>query len=347
MKAINTIKGQVYADDVGLICPHEHLFLDMTYEAIEPQSQEEKALFTSEIKMEHLGVLRRNPYVLRTNLILDDVEDAISESECLLKYGCNLLLDLTSKGLGRDIKKLKEVSDRTELNIVAGCGLFVHDTISAEYESKTSEELAKWMIDEIQNGIDGTDIKAGVIGEIGVSERIYPIEERSLKAAAMANIKTGLPVFVHTYPWSRAGLEAIEILLSSGVKASDICICHLDVTFDYEYIKLALDKGIYLEFDNIGKEFYFDAQDGAFSGGPFETDIARARMLKRLVAEGHADRLLVANDLCLKTMLHKYGGWGYDHIYKNFIPMLRMEGLEEETIKQVINTNPRTFLFGQ
>jgi len=345
MRKLNTVCGTVSADEVGIICPHEHLFLDMTHEAVEPKTEEEKALFYGDIHMKDIGTLHRNPYIVRTNLILDDVQDALDETADLAKFNCNLLIDVTTVGLGRDFRLLKEFCRKSKLNVAAGTGLFVHDALPGMYETKTAEEIAAWMIDEIENGHCDTGIKPGVIGEIGTSEVIYPVEEKALRAAAIASVKTGLPVYIHTFPWSRAGLDAIRILMDGGVDPKDICICHLDVTFDDEYMRQVLDLGVYLEFDNFSKEFYFEPQDGAFSGGPFATDVARVGKIKELINEGYVDQILLADDLCLKASLHKYGGWGYDHVFKNIIPMMRMEGISEEDIRQMIEVNPKRFLF--
>ena len=345
MRKLNTVTGVVSADEVQLICPHEHLFLDMTHEAVEPKSEQEIERFYSEIKMCDLGVLRRNPYIVRTNLILDDVDTAVYETEFLKQHKCNLLVDVTTEGLGRDFEKLKEFCQKSDVKIIAGTGLFVHDALPEKFESMSSHEIADWMLDEIRNGEEKTGIKPGVIGEIGTSEVIYPIERKSLEAAAIVSVKTNLPVYLHTYSWSRAGLEAVDILIENGVKPSNICICHLDVTFDDEYMLEVLDRGVYLEFDNFGKEFYFEEQDGAFSGGPFETDVARVRKLKELIGKGYCDRLLLANDLCLKASLRHFGGWGYDHVFTNIVPMMRMEGISDADIKKIVYDNPRTFLF--
>lgn len=346
MKSIQTVTGPMRPEEVKLVCMHEHLILDMTHEAVEPRTSEEKELFYGDISMENLGLLRRNPYVVRTNLILDSVEDAASEIALLQKCGCNLLLDLTSVGLGRDVCKLRRIAEQTGMRIACGCGLFVHDSRVEAYTQASVEELTAWMLREIREGVEDTGIRPGVIGEIGTSEIIYPMERRALLAAARASQETGLPVYVHTYPWSRAGLEAVDLLLENGMPAYQICLCHLDVTFDEEYILQALDKGVFVEFDNIGKEFYFEPADGAFSGGPFETDVSRARMIRKLIGKGYIAQLVMANDLCLKSSLKKYGGWGYEHLFTNFVFMLKMEGVEQSAIERMLRENPLHFLFG-
>jgi len=210
VKSIRTVCGEMRAEEAGLICVHEHLILDMTHEAVAPKTEAERALFHGGIRMENLGVLRRNPYLVRTNLELDSVEDAADELRPLIGIGCNLLLDLTSVGLGRDVRKLRQISERTGLNIACGCGLFVRDSRVGPYSDWSADAIARWMLREIRDGIEDTGIRPGVIGEIGTSEIIHPLERRSLLAAAAASTETGLPVYVHTYPWNRAGLEAID-----------------------------------------------------------------------------------------------------------------------------------------
>lgn len=345
MRKLNTVRGVISADEVGLICPHEHLFIDMTHEAVEPKTEEEKALFYGDIHMKDLGVLHRNPYIVYTNLVLDDIDLALEETACLADYGCNLFVDVTSVGVGRDLMKVKQFCKKSDLNVIVGTGLFVHDALPEMYEHKSVEEIAAWMIDEIENGHCDTGIKPGVIGEIGVSEKIYPVEEKSLRAAAIASVKTDLPIYLHTFPWNRVALDAVKMLIADGVKPENICICHLDVTFDDEYMRQALDLGIYLEFDDLSKEFFFEPQEGAFAGGPFETDVSRVHKLKELIAEGYVNQILLANDLCLKGSLHKYGGPGYDHAFRNFVPMMRLYGISEEDIHTLIHVNPKRFLF--
>ncbi len=345
MRKLNTVRGVISAEEVDLICPHEHLFIDMTHEAVEPQTEAEKEFFYGEIQMKDLGVLHRNPYILYDNLLLQDVDLAVEETNCLADYGCNLLVDVTTVGVGRDMMKLKEFCKKSKLNVIAGTGLFVHDALPEMYEHMTVRQIADWMINEIRNGHCDTGIKPGVIGEIGVSEKIYPIEEKSIRAAAIASVETDLPIYLHTYPWNRVALDAVKMLIADGVKPENICICHLDVTFDDEYLRQALELGIYLEFDNLSKEFFFEPQEGSFAGGPFETDVARVHKLKELIAEGYIDQLLLANDLCLKGSLHRYGGVGYDHAFRNFVPMMRLYGISEADIRKIVYDNPKRFLF--
>ena len=346
MSEINTVNGRISAQDVKRILIHEHLLINMTHEAIPPAAEAALSLYHGDVKPENIEALRKNPYIIRENLVLDDVDTAIAELAAAEHAGVNVLVDLTTVGLGRDVLRLRQISDASKVHIVAGCGFFVHDSLPETYLSWSVEKIAAWMISDIEKGIDDTDIKAGIIGEIGTSEKIYPIEEKSLYAAARAYAATGLPVMVHIYPWSEAGLQAAQLLLSEGVPPEKICICHVDVSFNESFMLRLLDLGVYIEFDNFGKEFDFEKQEGAFAGGPFEKDYQRVQMLARLCNEGYTSRILLANDVCTKSLLRAFDGNGYVHLFNNIIPMMRDAQIEDAVIQTLLHENPMRFLFG-
>lgn len=341
---IETVLGPIDASQLGVVAPHEHFFIDTTFEAQTPQDDEALALFESDVSIHNIDVLRRNPFLVRDNMVLEDLDTAVYEVNRFKKAGGTTIVDLTNIGIKRDLKKIREVSRRTGVNVIAGCGLYTGLTIPAPYTEMSADQLADWMIDEIRNGEKETGIKPGVIGEIGTSETVEPLEATSLRASAYANLETGLPIYIHTYPWSRASLEAVDILTSEGVRPDQICICHLDVAFDYDYLCRVFDKGVYAMFDNFGKEYYFPKQDAVFSGGPFETDLDRVRMIIRMIQDKHTDRLMLATDVCLKSLLHSYGGWSYDHIFTNIQMMMENEGISLEDIDTILMKNPVRFI---
>ncbi len=341
---IETVTGPINEDELGIIAPHEHFFIDTTFEAQMPQDEKARILFESKVQMNNLDVLRRNPFLVKDNMVLDDFATAVYELQHFKSAGGRTLVDLTNIGIDRDLGTIRELSIAAGVNIIAGCGLYYSLSIPEPYRSMSVDELTDWMIDDIENGEPGTGIKPGVIGEIGTSEYIDDLEERSLRASARANLATGLPVYVHTYPWSRAAFEASEILIEEGVRPDQICICHVDVEINDELIHDLLKLGVYVEFDDFGKEYYFPKSDAAFSGGPFATDPERVRAMIGLVKEGYANRIIAATDVCLKALLHTYGGWGYDHVFTNIIPMMENEGMSPDAVNMIIHENPKRFI---
>jgi phosphotriesterase-related protein len=339
-----TVTGPTDVSNLGITLPHEHLFLDLRNQFTEFVDPEKRRISHEPLRMDNLGVVRRNPYGIKDNLVIDDLDLAVREAEAFKALGGKTIVDCTSIGIRRDPKKLRDLALRTGLNIIAGCGYYTYDTHPAEMDKWSPEQIADQILGEMTVGIDGTDIKAGIIGEIGTSNPIRPNEEKNLLAGALAFKKTGAGIQVHTYPWAQAGLEAVDILVRAGVNPAKIVICHTDIDINLDYIKALLEKGVFIEFDNFGKEFYIDPADRGFAGGIFARDIDRVTSLKVLIESGYEKQLLITNDLCLKCMLRHYGGWGYDHIVRNVVPMMLDNGISTEVVKGMLEDNPRSLL---
>lgn len=190
-------------------------------------------------------------------------------------------------------------------------------------------------------GMDHTGVRSGVIGEIGTSQQIHPNEKKVLQAAGKAQSQSRIPVFIHVYPWSENGIEVLDILESEGADPSQIVICHSDVEMNLNYMISVMKRGAFIEFDNFGKEFWIPIEKRKFAGGNFATDRDRVQVIRKLVDLGYQNRLLITNDICLKAMLHAYGGWGYDHILSNVVPMLIEVGVEEKIVWEIIIKNPQ------
>lgn len=330
-----TVTGPVDTQEMGITLPHEHLFIDLRNQFTEFEDSEKRRISRQTLGMENLGVVRLNPYAIKDNLVFEDLELTIQEIERFKTAGGSTIVDCTSVGIHRNPEKLRIVAERTGLNIVAGCGYYTHDTHPAEMDGWSAKEIAERMVGELTVGMDGTDIKAGVIGEIGTDNPIHPNEWKNLVAAGLAFKQTGAAVLVHTNPWARFGLEIVDLLIKQGVIPPKIVICHADVQVDLPYIRSLLKRGVFVEFDNFGKEFYVDRLR------VFSRDIERVRAIKDLLNEGYGKQILITNDLCLKSMLHRYGGWGYDHILSNIVPMMREQDIDAETIGLFLQDNPR------
>ena len=334
MMKIQTVNGAIPATDCSMILSHEHLFIDLRNQAsaeslLRPVTPDDRQL------------LMCDPYSIRDNLLIDNFDTAADECRKLLTAGCNLVVDCTTNEIGRDPELLKKLSDVSGMNIVMGCGFYTGDTHREDFLQSSIEEAAEKLLFEIENGIGG--IKPGVIGEIGTGKSILPGEYKALQVASIVQKKCGLTVQVHIYPWSTNGLEVVDILTGNGVAPEKIVICHSDVEFDRDYIFELLKLGVFVEFDNFGKEF--TPADGGFSSGHFAKDTERCRVAADIIRCGYGKQLLLTNDICLKCMLSDFGGYGYSHIFADIIPMLCREGIEKEYIREIIlRENPLKML---
>jgi phosphotriesterase-related protein len=342
--SVMTVQGALDADRLGIVSPHEHVLIDIRNQFTPFDSASRRALSEEPVALSNLDVLSRNPYAVRDNLVLNDVAAAEQELLRFKRAGGDTVVDATSIGIGRDPEALLGISRATGVNIIAGCGYYTADTHPGDMNDKTVEQIRDEILADLTAGMDGTRIKAGVIGEIGTSAEILPGEHKTLLAAAEAQRETGVGVIVHTYPWNRCGLDAVAALTGRGVPPHKISVNHVDVEIDLDYCKRLCDTGAFIEFDNFGKEYYIDRRDRGFAGGVFARDIERVLAIRALVDAGYLDHILVANDVCLKTLLHRYGGWGYDHVLSHIVPMLLDEGLTEAQIDALLRDNPRRFL---
>ncbi len=343
--SVTTVLGSVKREELGIILPHEHLFIDLTNQFSEVDDPEARRRSREAISLQNYGYLRRNPYALKENLIMDDPAVMAEEAFYFKRAGGSTIVDCTSVGINRSPLKLKALAEETGLNIIAGCGYYTQDTHPDEMAEWAEEQIAAKMVRDLCEGIGDTGIRAGVIGEIGTGAPIHPNEIKSLRAAALAHRQTGAPIQIHTYPWGTTGLDVLDILAALDVDPARVVICHIDVVFNIPYIKELLRRGAYVEFDNFGKEFYIDSKDRlGFTGGVFATDLERVRVIKELVAAGFEKRILITNDLCLRQMLHRYGGWGYDHILSHILPMMMDEGIAEGIARSMTQDNPADWL---
>ena len=169
-------------------------------------------------------------------------------------------------------------------------------------------------------------------------------EFKFLKAAAEAQNETGFGMHIHACLFNAEGLNALNYVIKCGANAQKVCINHADVALNEDYIMGVLDKGAYIEFDNFGKEYYVDRKNRNLLEGSFAYDTERVAFIKKLIEKGYKKQILITNDICLKSMLHRYGGWGYDHIGENIVPMMEDFGIRCEDIQTIILDNPLEFL---
>ena len=342
---IKTVTGVIDRKGLGITATHEHVLLDLTafYQALPVPGIDDPA--TQKVEMWNLGILSRDCYALKDNLLLADEDVAADELMFFKNAGGNTIVDASLPGIGRNPKALRRIAEKTGLNIIMGTGFYVGETHPKALDSMTDEAIGDLMVGELTEGVDG--ICAGYIGEIGISEIFDDKERRVLRAAAIAHKKTGAAINVHINPWTTNGIEAADILLSAGVAPDKICISHVDVENREDYIYALLQKGVYVEFDNFGKEYYIRREVRNSGYGLFVHDTERVALLKKLIDDGFVNQLLLACDVCLKNLLHKYGGWGYDHVLSNIVPMMEDEGITQEQILTMLQKNPADWLCGK
>jgi phosphotriesterase-related protein len=333
---VRTVTGDVPPEALGTTDIHEHILCDFSRN-FEPDPARLQ-LRQAAVSLQTLGILTHNPLAIPDNLVLSDEALAIEELTACCRAGVGTVVDPTTEELGRDPLALRRISEATGLRIVACTGQYIHSFLPESLRRRTLEQLEQIMTREISEGIGGTGVRAGIIGELGSSERIYPEEETALRAAARVNRSLGVPVMVHTDPQSRLAPAVLAILEGAGADPGKISICHLDSAFfEPQYYEAILATGAYLEFDTFGENFCLHPNYGP-------SDLDRIKALCRLLEKGRLRQLLLGCDVCLKCRLHRYGSWGYDHLLTNVVPAMRRLGISAEEIDTMLGENPRRYL---
>src|SRR5581483_4568327 len=249
---VMTTDGPVPSGELGLTSCHEHVLMNM---AAWPQPEDElgRAFARLPVTIETIGALRRDSWSLNyDNYVLDDVDVAVDELTKFRDAGGGTIVDLTTRGLSPQPEKLRHIAQLAGINIVAGCGHYIASMHEPEVARASVETLAAQLLNEIRDGIGGSTVRPGIIGELGTSEVIEESEARVLRAAAMAHAETGLAINVHTYPWGRTGIEVAKLLISEHVDPNRIVISHLDnAPIDLNYHKELAALGVWVEYDGF------------------------------------------------------------------------------------------------
>jgi phosphotriesterase-related protein len=292
---LRTVTGPIRAATVsGPVLPHEHLRTDMRWAA---------------------GI-DSDPYRW-----LDEEQTVIAELRELRQSDeLGLIVDLTCIGMGRDATALARIAAAGRVPVIAATGLFTEPF--ADLRDQDVDALTGRLMADISDGLEGTGVFPGVIGEVGCwGASATPAEERALVAAARASLASRLSVA--TYGQDALGL--LEILLAQGLPGSRVAVGYAGA--DPAVARKIAEAGAYVSV-------------GALAAG-VERSTAVALSL---IEEGYADRLLLSTGLSRVSQVRRYDGPGYAYLFREVLPKLREAGIDDGTLRTVTNANPLRWL---
>jgi len=346
---IITVLGPIDAASAGVTLPHEHFFLDLSLPFDEPdrwvragrrapEGAEDRRVYDLELRLDNWAEVYRLLWRTKDPLILDDFDLAIKEASAFKKAGGSTVIDVTSKGLGRDPERLARLARETGLQIVMGTGWYREGWRPVDFNGMSVDELATDMQAEIVHGTGADRIRAGVIGEIpamDVSTEPDSNDVKQLRAAARASFRTGAAVTLHQ--WVGGGerlMKTLDILEAEGADLARVIVGHVggDAPDQLDILVAALARGVTLEFDLLGAAFLLEEKVIDTRGA--------ADTVAALVKKGYADQLLLSQDVCTKTQLKAYGGNGYDYVLSEVIPYLKGMGVTDEDVDKLLVANP-------
>lgn len=267
------------------------------------------------------------------DLLLDDPARSVAELAVFRQTGGGALIELTVAEFGRDAAALRQISLESGIHVVCATG-----HVSVDYwdgvvdvPALSVQDLVEEMARDLTEGVDGTDVRAGIIKAGSSKDEVTDAERRVLTAAGQTQVLTGAPITTHTTAGTMAPEQA-RTLEAAGADPRRVCLGHLDRRLSYAEHRALAREGFLLGFDCISKDWY-------------EPDAKRIETIIRLVDDGLVEHVVLSSDLARRSSWVSWGGGpGYSYIPWRFVPWLRREGLDEDGIRQLTVHNPARLL---
>lgn len=334
---VQTVLGPLAPEALGPTLMHEHLLCD-----IRPPAKRTPAALGPELALDNVWAINYGTVEgAARNYLLDARDVATDEIRRMLAAGGRSVVDLSCGGLSPDPAGLVAIARATGAHVVMGCGHYVHDYQDPANAARSVEDFAEEMVESVTDGAWGTDVRAGIIGEIGCSAPWTPQEQRVMLGAVLAQRQTGAAINVHPGRHPDQPQEVTDFIRVKGGRMDRVIISHIDRTvFDDERLRRLADTGCVLEWDLFGQESsYYRLADI-----DMPNDAVRLHAIRGLIARGHLAQVLISHDICYRSRLQRWGGHGYGHIFANVVPMMRRRGFSEAEIQAILVDNPRRLL---
>ncbi len=314
MTIINSVLGPLDTADIGFTLMHEHVIVASS------------------------GIPQDYPELLGD----DRYERMIDELRSFKAGGVDTIVDASTVDLGRDVNLLVEASRKSGVNIVACAGWWLD--LPPWFDGMAPDQLADVFVREIEVGVSGTNVKAGVLKSASDMGGVKPLEEVVLRGVARAHLKTGVPIMLHSCSPAQVGRRQIAVLQEEGVDLTRVKLDHSNDTTDVDYLIWILDQGCFLGLDRYPGRNISPEQ--------------RTHTMKILIDKGYADRLCpshdgsilrveVADPIFTTEERLARNPYGFLYIKKVVFPQLREMGVSEDVLSRLCVDGPRNFFEGK
>lgn len=344
---VQTVLGLVDPKVLGITLTHEHLIIDhVKANFVEPTENEDSKMAHKPVNLDTLHWLRYHHTQSVDNLQLLDEQEAIEEAIQFKDSGGGTIVDVTNMGISRDPEALVRISKATGLHVVMGSGYYLANSHPSDMCEKSEEDIAEEIVKDITIGVGNTNIRAGIIGEIGASWPLHENEAKSIRASVKAQKLTGASLNIHPgRANNKSTVEIIDILEDAGADLSRTVISHVDARVRDHDVRVDIaKKGCYLEYDVFGWEGIPPASLYEDSAIDLPSDIQRIEEIMQHIEESFIQQILISHDVCFKTWRARYGGKGYAHILKYIVPIMIAKGMTQEQINTIMIKNPQKML---
>jgi phosphotriesterase-related protein len=317
MATVETVQGPIDASELGVTLAHEHVrFRDEAVAAQWPARYDEQAE-------------------------LDAALEAVAAAKAC---GVQSIVDATAMFGGRDVHFMRRVAEQSGVKLIACTGIYSYDYLPHYFANRDVDAMAEHFIADIEQGIQGTDIKAAFLkcaaDAAGVTENVEKIH----RAVARASAATGTPIMAHSMPAVATGPRQVEIFKEEGVDMACVQIAHCGDTEDLAYIEGLIEQGVYVGLDRYGLEVFLSID---------KRNATAAELLRR----GHAERLMISQDYCASIDWYPpefaevaetsgmVRNWSMRLVFDEVVPALREASVMDDAVFQTIFVeNPARWL---
>jgi len=301
---INTVRGQIPAEKLGLTLPHEHIFTDLR------------------------GPLSPEYAVADPEHVVQVMKPFLDE---IFELGVSALVECSTMGVGRNPEILRKIAENTPIHIIAPTGVYTEAYVPPVLKEKSAEEISDIWVRDITIGIESSDVRAGFIKMAVSDDGISDIERKNLKAAVLTSQRTGAVIASHTIGGDNAKAE-MDLLEGFGLDLNKFIWTHAQSETDTIFLIKAAQRGVTLSIDAIGSGWSPDEDMLEFTLALINAGYSEKILLSH--DAGWYDPS--------KQDGHPEGGGirGYTALFNSFLPGLRNRGVNEEIIEQIAVNNP-------
>jgi phosphotriesterase-related protein len=227
MKKLITTLGNYTSDKLGMILPHEHIFVDLG--PIEDENWKDA-----------------NPSAV--------VAMMSPELERAREVGATALVECTPVGVGRRAEIVKAVSEAANFPVVLPTGIYREPWVPQWAYETPMEKIRDWMIAELEEEIDSSGVQAAWIKISAGDDGLTPVETKILRAASQAGKATGAVIGSHTMKGAVVK-DQLLIIEDEGYTPERFIWIHTQADEDFSLHLEIASRGSWLEYDSIGSDW--------------------------------------------------------------------------------------------
>jgi len=336
-QVVYTAEGAIAPAELGVTQAHEHFFSDISFLTAPSTDPAELHYYEEAVGTDNYAWVHSHATCNRSNGILTEEQLAITDYSPLKELGVEAVVDCSPRWAAFNPTAVRHVARQLGLKVVLGTGYYTVGSVEDSQVPASPEAVAEELLRDLLEGFPEADFRAGFIGEIGTSFPLAGFEQRVLHGACLAQQQTDACLFIHPGYSPEAPKFVSDFAERHGADPTRVVLCHSDSRLqeDLEMVCQLAKRGFYIAYDTFGRQRY-----NPLSPRQHPNDAQRIKWLRQIADAGFLDRIHISTDVCWRTELACYGGYGRKHLFENILPAMREAGFAEQEIQTIVVDNP-------